>query len=353
MALIEKTLLYPKETIYRTPPKNLHLGEEYLFKHEYECNVSDCFSYLYSDAVVNSRGHAIHYTESISQVIPQCITEEVVSKKFIVKTFLENMKSTEHSKIPKAILFTDTNAHGYFHWIIDALPKLTSIRNLLKSDFIVLLPEKYYTPFVDDSLSVLKIAKSQIFLIKKNTKVLIEQLWVMGHPAQPAGTGNYRPKQLKAFQKHIKEYYKIPKDAKDLFLNEYGNKIYISRKDASYRYLINEDEIIDLLDAHGFSTIYASQFTIQEQIILFSQARIVLSLHGAGLSNIIWMSSGTAVAEIRQEGDAHNNCYFSLASALDINYYFSLASTNKKNSHTANFLWNKNNAKILLEQMHV
>lgn len=37
---------------------------------------------------------------------------------------------------------------------------------------------------------------------------------------------------------------------------------------------------------------------------------------------MLFMEADTAVLEFRHQGDTHNNCYFSLASALNIKYFY-------------------------------
>src|ERR1035437_4173888 len=58
----------------------------------------------------------------------------------------------------------------------------------------------------------------------------------------------------------------------------------------------------------------------EDQVAILSKARYVASNHGAGLTNMLFMRPGGRVLELRREGDAHNNCFFTLASALKLDY---------------------------------
>ena len=51
------------------------------------------------------------------------------------------------------------------------------------------------------------------------------------------------------------------------------------------------------------------------------------------------MKEGTSLLEVRSVEDASNNCYFSLASALNIKYFYSDAFVNqdKGGSHSGNY----------------
>ena len=58
---------------------------------------------------------------------------------------------------------------------------------------------------------------------------------------------------------------------------------------------------------------------------MMCNADILVSLHGAGLTHMLWMKDSASILEIRARGDYQNNCYFSLASDLNFDYYYVLA----------------------------
>ena len=64
-------------------------------------------------------------------------------------------------------------------------------------------------------------------------------------------------------------------------------KIYVSRSN-SRRSLSSETSIENYLSKKGFRIIRAEDLTITEQIVEFSQAKLIVGIHGAGLSNAIW-----------------------------------------------------------------
>ena len=86
--------------------------------------------------------------------------------------------------------------------------------------------------------------------------------------------------------------------------------------------ILNESEVINLLKKYNFKTIYAEKISFNNQIRLFSSTNYVVGLHGAGLSNIIWMKKKGNILEIRPEKDLYLNCYFNLASLLNIKYNY-------------------------------
>lgn len=77
-----------------------------------------------------------------------------------------------------------------------------------------------------------------------------------------------------------------------------SERIFITRGNApgSRRYL-QEDELWPQLEARGFRRIDPGTFSVREQIEMFSRAEIVVSPHGAGLTNITFAPGGVQVLE--------------------------------------------------------
>jgi capsular polysaccharide biosynthesis protein len=88
---------------------------------------------------------------------------------------------------------------------------------------------------------------------------------------------------------------------------------------------------------HGFEIIYAEKLSLKDQISLMSETRTVVSLHGAALTNMIFLPENSEVIELRNFGDSKTNCYFNLANALGLKYYYTLNKGNSADSITADF----------------
>ena len=69
---------------------------------------------------------------------------------------------------------------------------------------------------------------------------------------------------------------------------------------------------------------------VKEQLDIFSNCKTLIAIHGAGLTNMIFMQPNSNILEIRQENDCSSNCYFSMSSALDHNYYYLQAQNLRK-----------------------
>ncbi len=78
-------------------------------------------------------------------------------------------------------------------------------------------------------------------------------------------------------------------------------KIYVSRRDAGARRMVNEEELEAALEKLGFEIKLLSNMSYVKQIEEFSSASLVLGAHGSGFTNLLFSEEGTLVIEIRAD----------------------------------------------------
>ena len=234
-------------------------------------------------------------------------------------TFLRSLKCFQilkpAKKIPRAIWATDYLSAGYFHWLTDVLTRLELI-NQYWNQYPVLLPEQFKSiSYITDSLDILGVTYAYI---PESGRCQIHELLLTSYTAP---TGNYNNELLNNLAMRFRKWALKNSLSSS---NKYQKKrrIYISREFTYRRKILNEAEIVPILKEYGFEIVYAESMSLREQINLFHSASIVVGLHGAGLTNMLFMSSGSSVIEIRRSGDLHNNCFYSMASELKHNYYY-------------------------------
>ena len=100
-------------------------------------------------------------------------------------------------------------------------------------------------------------------------------------------------------------------------------RLYIGRKNASFRRVINETEVIEFLEKFGFINFTPESMSVKEQALSLANAEAVIAPHGAGLTNLVFCSPGTKVIEIfSREWIKHyfyRICYF-----CGLDYYYCL-----------------------------
>ena len=80
---------------------------------------------------------------------------------------------------------------------------------------------------------------------------------------------------------------------------QYSRSVYIGRADARGRRLLNEEECFyKVLQPFGFEAYQLSEMPLASQIRLFEGADIIVSIHGAALTNLSFCKRGTTVIEL-------------------------------------------------------
>jgi capsular polysaccharide biosynthesis protein len=111
-----------------------------------------------------------------------------------------------------------------------------------------------------------------------------------------------------------------------------GERIYLSRQDATGRRLKNESDLWERLEPLGFQRIFAGQLTFAQQATIFSQAKIIIGIHGAALTNLVFASERTKIIELFPE-DYTNSCYRVIALHGRLRYFYALGSS-RENSQS-------------------
>ena len=250
----------------------------------------------------------------------------------IIKLLKMHRKNDLNSiKIEKGALLTaNWSWTNYFHWNHDFLPLILFYYESNKEDNNIVIPITFLkkAPFVQETLKILGIKYT---ILDNKSKYFFANLDIIDARLNPGNQRahlitNLRDKFYKAYDYKLKEPQEI---------------IYISRRDNSkiantnIRNISNEEECIKLFKKFKIRVISTLGLSITKQFNIFSNCKALIAIHGAGLTNMIFMQSGTNILEIRQIDDSGSNCYFSMASALKHNYYY-LNAENIKNTDVMN-----------------
>ena len=175
-----------------------------------------------------------------------------------------------------------------------------------------LIPSEYYQiPFVRESLSVLGLP---FVVLDSNRVYKVDRMIMASYTAKP---GNFNKELINELRsKLIKNTNSKP-----------HRKVYISRSKALIRKIKNEKEVSEIFERFSFELHHFEDYGWADQLKIMSEAEILAGLHGAGLTNMLFMHNGGKILEIRNSIDSHNNCYFSMASALGHDYFYQLSSS--------------------------
>lgn len=232
-------------------------------------------------------------------------------KKFGIVYILDNYKFRKICYTKKQyeylIIYDHWSAFNYFHWLTDSMPKLLIYKNKYPQANVRLILPNNSPTFIKDSLNLFSLV---IENIKPNEYLKVNNLT---HVDYISKSGFSHPNLIE-LANTIKDKIKVQK----------GNrKIYLSRTFSNNRAITNEIELINLLVEYDFEICYAENISFTEQVKLFSEANVIISSHGAGLTNLMFMPEGSKVIEIGyQEMDTQLVCYWVLSNTFKHKYHY-------------------------------
>jgi len=336
-------ILLPGGISRRRLPENFLPEDAKLFKHELEKEIPDTQLLELNNVYASSDGILFKGSRMLPQSFAFPANLEQWRRrsrwKFFSTNYLWRKKRTINDV---AIWATDDWSNGYFHWLMDVLPRFYAMRNRLP-ELVLLLPEELKTKdFVQSTLrdfafkSVRYIPADEVFYCRR---ILL--------PTHTAPSGHYNEALIKAVRSVLLESRTQPAETM-------ARRVYVSRARARMRKLANEGEVINLLHDSGFETVYAEDLSFDEQVRLFADTRYLIANHGAGMTNMLFMPVGSKVLELRHHTDSINNCYFTLASALDLKYFYQTCEpADTPDPHDANLTVEieklQHNLKLMLE----
>jgi len=302
--------IYAETVSRRKLPVNFNQDNLPLFQVELERVIPETRLLMFRDVLASPEGLLFKGRRILPESFAFPYHLDQWPLRSVVKFLATNYALRRRRKIERESLWiTDYWSTGYFHWLTDVLTRLFVVRERVRDPWLV-LPGKYESlEVVKSSLKAFGVAN--VDFIRPNEFVEFRSL-VM--PSHTAPSGNFKVEAIRG--------------VREVLLSAYGDasvnneRIYISRGRAPKRRIVNEDEVTSVLRRFGFETIYAEELSFAQQVQVCSRARYIVSNHGAGLTNMLFMQEGGSVLELRHEADCINNCYFTLSSALDFNYFY-------------------------------
>jgi capsular polysaccharide biosynthesis protein len=302
----KKTVLKSYKSI-RRKPLNFQRLDSNLFSNEFIKKISSSYIvrvkkiFLYNTMLLNKNGK--HVLSKHTHMNSGNIKSKI--KKYLNSPQINNLNNFE--EIDSAFWVIDEKSNRYFHWLTDTLMRFFLVVKSKESGPILIHEDLLSYPYIKESLDILNINH---VMYDKNTLLRVNNLNIVSHVSE---SGNYNKEIINAVRKGF---------TKNVNSSKPSERIWISRSNSDYRKIKNLEEIMPLLKKYNFEIIKPEENSLEKNIEVFNSCKVVGGLHGAGLTNMLFMQKNTSVIEVRRHGDVNNNCYYSLASDLDINYFY-------------------------------
>jgi hypothetical protein len=178
---------------------------------------------------------------------------------------------------------------NYFHWLIESCSQLVALR-----DYVVLHPQpltivyRHDGPaFIADSIQKLFKGIDHNLLSYSGNTLKCERLLCAVYPEYSTNINGHtlsRIRDLLCFDvQGVESTHQL---------------IYIKRKVGGWRYLLNEREFEQALSDLGFHIVQSEQMSLVQQVALFRKAKVIVGMHGAGLTNLLF-ADNPIVIEMR------------------------------------------------------
>ncbi len=213
-----------------------------------------------------------------------------------------------------AYLVSDRSTAAFYHWMIECLPKIFLVMERERAARFI-LPSRYRSvAYIQKSLELLGGADVE-FMPRFRAARVTGARFVTNTAPLGRGLVHHDGELLSAMASRMLASLPGSRD------RGAGERLFISRARAPRRRIVNEDEIERALTNEGFRTVHFEGLSLHDQIRTMVNASAVVSLHGAGLSNMMFMPAGGTVLEVTGR-HINDITYFQLARALGHEYFY-------------------------------
>ncbi len=215
----------------------------------------------------------------------------------------------------KTYILIHSKWFNYSFWITSFLPRLIQIENEIGLENVTLIyPQTWGNiSYVKDSLMAFNLS---VEIIPQDHQLFVPHLLM---PTTRDYTASFFQDVIVDTKNKLTEFANIKINNKI-----FPTKIYLSRSLRGVRSIENESEVILELEKFGYEAIVFEKLNFWEQVAMMSKATHFISLHGAGLSNLMFMNKSAKVLEFVNRKYAeleYTFPFWRLASCIEIDYF--------------------------------
>jgi len=218
----------------------------------------------------------------------------------------------------RAGLFTTVNschAWNHFSWYVDCLARVHSLARAIPSEPVTMIMPDTVSQVMLESLVCVLPANFTLEYLPPDTWFQLEHMvW----PSLVTGRCNgFLPSDyLDAIRRPIFQRLGLP------LAPVSADRLYVSRRNARCRCVVNEDALVALLERYDFKVVLVEYLSFHEQVEIFHRASVVLGPHGAGLHLMGY--SGKIDVVVLHPNRTPQNFFHTMAKGLGQRYHYVL-----------------------------
>ncbi len=175
---------------------------------------------------------------------------------------------------------------SYYFWLTECLPRLLMVQDQL-DELVLIYPEGWKKiNYVNDTLDLFPQLKR--IEITNDYHLFVKNL-VM--PEVKPWTPMLIPEQVFQIREFLFSKFDISTSKKE-------RHIYISRSDAKYKKLINEEAVVNVIEKYNFETVTMSDRSLKSQIKLMQETKCLMSITGASMANLLFLPEGATLIDL-------------------------------------------------------
>jgi capsular polysaccharide biosynthesis protein len=296
----------PTETLQYAPPDSLGADPDWRMAHQFQGSNPPLFlAILPAGRVVGQNGAVVTADDVLlGDLSPEWFFEPEQHPLFF-RFRLPPLKPLRGRVVNLARL----SGWNYAHWIMDVLPRLGILERAgIDWDgldgYIVNGPPN---GFKTETLDRLGIPRDKVYYADATSHYQCETLLA---PSLAGNPNQVSPWVVAFLRNHFACGLQPPAQPA---------RIYVSRRKADFRRLVNEAEIEGWFKQQGFQSVLCEDLSFQHKVELFFSADVVVAAHGAGLTHLAFCRPGTQVLEFFAPGYV-NNVFWALSGAAQLRY---------------------------------
>lgn len=206
---------------------------------------------------------------------------------------------------------------SYYHWTMESVGRLAFVEDRLRSENWRLLLGPQVPRYVASTLEFLFGFGNERVERGTSKRQLMRHCLMVSNPHSAiAEAGNievYAPEHIRWLNRRGHERIGGVRGERQNFI--------ISRRKQPGRHIVNEAELIARYPALNLRSIVLEDLSLREQVDLFAHAGLLIAVHGAGLTNLVY-AKDAAVIEFYPTLLQHKNtaCFIQVAATLGLRH---------------------------------
>jgi capsular polysaccharide biosynthesis protein len=232
------------------------------------------------------------------QLVPGSVHRKLVETARQAEPLFARMRQT--GRLPRlegaTALIHTPGFRNYFHWMTESLPRLEALAEYRRQGIgpldRILIAQPDPKGFVEQSVALFfPDLLPLLHPVEKARFDLQDALFFLDWRGIAPVFTRIKTTTAQFLERVAAQVAALPRGGG-------GRALLVSRGDVDNRRLVNEDALLAAFAPFGLEAVRFTGMPVAEQMRLMAEARLVVGVHGAGLTNTMFCRPGTALLEI-------------------------------------------------------